>query len=247
MQTSQTHVFANRISATQNRNIPVIFYLSLGSNLAPDEHIARALRELSERYGSILVLPIVRTEPCAINSSNGFLNTIAVISSKESSSALKAWLNSLEMAHGRDRNDPNRSTKDRTLDIDILLEQGCFDFSVAHSQHEAFAEPYVQASIKALDKYLEQPVTNDANGSEAQVSEANESGAKIDAEATSTPANDSVNTTTVRIPGAPVSLGHRAATIDFEYSSGDILIAENSLNTLLQRFEATFDRQQGFA
>ncbi len=188
----------------------MIYYLSLGSNLAPTEHIARALRELSERYGTVLVLPIVRTQPCAINSNNGFLNTIAVISSDESSTALKSWLNRLEMEHGRDRSDPQRSHKDRTLDIDILLGQESFDFTVAESSHEHFNEPYVQASIQALQ-------------------------------------NSAHNTIDIVLPGASVALGHRAATIDFEHTSGNIFICENSLDTLLDRFEATLDRQQGFA
>lgn len=195
----------------------MIYYLSLGSNLAPTEHIARALRELSERYGTVLVLPIVQTEPCAINSNNGFLNTIAVISSDENSTALKAWLNCLEIEHGRDRSDPQRSHKDRTLDIDILLGQETFDFTVAESNHEYFNEPYVQASIQALQ--------NDGDAHTEQ----------------------SINTTDIVLPGASIALGHRAATIDFEHSSGNIFIRENSLDTLLERFEATLDRQQGFA
>ncbi|EGN74378.1 2-amino-4-hydroxy-6-hydroxymethyldihydropteridine pyrophosphokinase [Idiomarina sp. A28L] len=198
----------------------MIYYLSLGSNLAPSEHIARALRELSERYGCILVLPIVRTEPCAINSSNAFLNTIAVVSSNESSQALKAWLNSLEAEHGRDRNDPERSHKDRTLDIDILLGQEAFDFTVAETNQQYFSEPYVQASLQALQNETVFDTEQFAHN---------------------------VNTSDVLLPGASISLGHRAATIDFEHSSGNIFIRENSLDTLLERFEATLDRQQGFA
>lgn len=198
----------------------MIYYLSLGSNLAPSEHIARALRELSERYGSVLVLPIVHTEPCAINSDNGFLNTIAVVSSNESSEALKAWLNRLEAEHGRDRNDPERSHKDRTLDIDILLGQEAFDFTVAETHREYFSEPYVQASIHALQNNIH---SNPA------------------------PSAQAVNTRDVLLPGATIPLGHRAATINFEHRSGNVFICENSLDTLLERFEATLDGQQGFA
>lgn len=183
----------------------MIFYLSLGSNLEPEKNIGLALHELCERYQNALILPIVHTEPCAIHSTNSFLNSIALIASDESPAELKNWLNQLECAHGRDRNDPNRSAKDRTLDIDILAQQATLDFSITAT----FNEPYVQASIVAL--------------------------------------TSPQSTAAVRLPGSANTLGNRAATINFDYASGDILVSEDRLDTLLQRFESTLTRQQGFA
>lgn len=191
----------------------MIFYLSLGSNLAPEKHIGLALYELCERYQTALILPIVHTEPCAIHSSNGFLNSIALIASNESTSELKHWLNQLECAHGRDRTDPNRSAKDRTLDIDILAEQATLDFNIT----ETFNEPYVQASIVALHAMQNHS------------------------------ANKQYNTAAVPLPGTKITLGNRAATIDFDHASGNILVCEDRIDPLLQRFESTFTRQQGFA
>ena len=191
----------------------MIFYLSLGSNLAPEKNIGLALYELCERYQTALILPIVHTEPCAIHSSNGFLNSIALIASDESPAELKNWLNQLECAHGRDRTDPNRSAKDRTLDIDILAEQATLDFNIT----ETFNEPYVQASIVALHA---------TQGHSA---------------------NKQHNTAAVTLPGTQITLGNRAATIDFDHASGNILVHEDRIDTLLQRFESTFTRQQGFA
>lgn len=195
----------------------MIFYLSLGSNLAPEKNIGLALYELCERYQTALVLPIVHTEPCAIHSTNGFLNSIALIASNESTSELKNWLNQLECAHGRDRTDPNRSAKDRTLDIDILAQQPTLDFSIT----ETFSEPYVQASIVALHAAASNASSNSASKQH--------------------------NTAAVTLPGTQNTLGNRAATIDFDHASGNILVREDRIDTLLQRFESTFTRQQGFA
>lgn len=206
----------------------MIYYLSLGSNIAPEANIALALQELTERYQFTAVLPIVRTLPCAMVSNNSFLNTIAIIASDESPTALKKWLNNLEEAHGRNRNDPLSSAKDRPLDIDILATQASFDFAVT----EQFSEPYVQASLQALAVPAEFSAGNQRQPANAK---------KPPMQAAANP------TVAVQLATAPVCLGHRAATIDFKHASGDIFVCEDSLDAFFQRCEATFNRQQCLA
>lgn len=126
----------------------MIYYLSLGSNINPEQHISSALEQLCKQFHAAIVFPVLRTQPCAIHSQHSFLNTIAIVVSDWSAAALKTWLNQLEEQHGRDRNDPLRSEKDRTLDIDILTAQSDFRWLSA----DQFDEPYIRASFMALQQ-----------------------------------------------------------------------------------------------
>lgn len=122
------------------------YYVSLGSNIEPEKHFSAAFAELSEKFGRLLVLPVVKTNPCAISTDKPFLNALVVFSSTLTPAELKDWFNALESAHGRDRSDPDRSQKDRTLDLDILTSQERLNFASTTK----FSEPYTQACIDAL-------------------------------------------------------------------------------------------------
>ncbi|WP_113906441.1 2-amino-4-hydroxy-6-hydroxymethyldihydropteridine diphosphokinase [Aliidiomarina celeris] len=122
------------------------YYLSLGSNIEPAKNIAAALERLRTDFGNLHVFPVVRTEPTAMSSARSFLNTLAVIQSHLDAGALKAYFNALEESAGRDRSDPDRSVKDRQLDIDILTESSVLDFEL----FKAFDEPYTQSCVEAL-------------------------------------------------------------------------------------------------
>lgn len=92
-------------------------YLSLGSNLAPEDNLRRAVAALRERFGEVLVSPVYRTPAVGFKGPD-FLNAIAMVDSDIHPFALNDWLHALEMAQGRDRRDASYS--DRTLDIDII-------------------------------------------------------------------------------------------------------------------------------
>ena len=93
-------------------------YLSLGSNVLPEQNLASALRALRERFGALLASPAYRTKAIGFDGPD-FLNAAAVLDSDLDVHALNDWLHALEDAHGRDRSGPRFS--DRTLDIDIVL------------------------------------------------------------------------------------------------------------------------------
>ncbi len=122
------------------------FYVSIGSNLAPERHVAQAIGELSQRFGDVLVFPIVKTEPCDIHTDHPFFNTLVIFAAHDAADTIKHWFNQLEAAHGRDRSDPMRSKKDRTLDLDILHVQQQLDMQATRS----FDEPYTQVCIDAV-------------------------------------------------------------------------------------------------
>lgn len=122
------------------------YYLSLGSNIEPSANIAKALQTLQREFGEVHVYPVVRTAPTAMCSSHSFLNTLAVIQTERDADRLKDYFNHLEEAAGRDRSDPERSVKDRQLDIDILTQSSTLDFEIFNT----FDEPYTQSCVQAL-------------------------------------------------------------------------------------------------
>ncbi|MCO4320152.1 2-amino-4-hydroxy-6-hydroxymethyldihydropteridine diphosphokinase [Aliidiomarina quisquiliarum] len=131
-------------------------YLSLGSNLKPEHNLTQAIRALSERFGELLLLPVVRTQPCNMNSVHDFLNTLIVVHSALEPAALKQHFNSMEENAGRDRSDPERGSKDRPLDIDILTTSS----SLSLAPFYASTEPYCLASVQALVPPSAAPASN---------------------------------------------------------------------------------------
>ena len=93
-------------------------YLSLGSNQSPESHLARALAELRDRFGAIVVSPFYRTTAIGFDGPD-FVNGAAIIGTDLAPIALNAWLHALEDAHGRRRDQPRFSS--RPLDIDIVF------------------------------------------------------------------------------------------------------------------------------
>jgi len=92
-------------------------YLSLGSNIEPENNLRIALAALRARFGEVVVSPVYRTRAVGFEGPD-FLNAVAVIDSDIHPFALNDWLHALEEAQGRDRRDASYS--DRPLDIDII-------------------------------------------------------------------------------------------------------------------------------
>ncbi len=121
----------------------MIFYLSLGSNIQPQANSVNMLQALAEHFGPLLAFPFVHTKPENMQTRHDFINSLAVIKSQLAAEQVKACLNSIEVSLGRDRDNPQRSVKDRTADIDIL---GCSETYDAHF-FETLNEPYIHAVL----------------------------------------------------------------------------------------------------
>ena len=93
-------------------------YLSLGSNLEPEKHLAAAVRALQETFGDIVLSDLVRTEAVGFDGPD-FINAAAIIETDWDVYRLDAWLHALEDRLGRRRDGPRFSS--RTLDIDIIF------------------------------------------------------------------------------------------------------------------------------
>ena len=116
-------------------------YISLGSNLDPEDNLRAALAALQARFGEVQLSPVYRTPAVGFRGPD-FYNAIAVIDSDIHPFALNDWLHGLELAHGRDRRDANYSN--RPLDIDIiyfgeLVLDGPGDFQLPRPElHHSF-------------------------------------------------------------------------------------------------------------
>lgn len=95
-------------------------FAALGSNIDPEMNIHHAKQQLQTLSGDCLFSQNIATKPVDIDTNNGFLNALFIIDTPLSSDELKQQFNQIEEALGRDRSDPERSKKDRTIDIDIL-------------------------------------------------------------------------------------------------------------------------------
>lgn len=93
-------------------------YLSLGSNLAPENNLRSAFAALRARFGEIVASAVYRFPAVGFEGPD-FLNAAAAIDSDLDPFALNDWLHGLEDAHGRDRSGPRFGN--RPLDIDIVL------------------------------------------------------------------------------------------------------------------------------
>ena len=108
---------ARRRPAAKFRNASSRAYLSLGSNIKPEQNLRAAVAALRERFGEVLLSPVYRTAAVGFEGPE-FLNAVAVIDSDIHPFALNDWLHALEIAQGRDRRDASYSN--RPLDIDII-------------------------------------------------------------------------------------------------------------------------------
>ena len=93
-------------------------WLSLGSNLEPERHLAAAAAALRRRFADVRFSPVYRSDAVGFDGPP-FLNAAAVLESDLPALALDAWLHALEDTLGRRRDVPRFSS--RTLDVDLLL------------------------------------------------------------------------------------------------------------------------------
>ena len=92
-------------------------WLSLGSNIEPEQHLRAALRELRTRFGTLSVSSVYESEAVGFDGPP-FWNLAVGLESDLDLDALNAWLHELEERQGRRRDQPRYA--DRTLDMDVV-------------------------------------------------------------------------------------------------------------------------------
>ena len=93
-------------------------WLSLGSNVEPEQNLRAALRELRARFGDLTISPLYRFPAVGFDGPD-FLNLAVRLDTDLGAAVLNDWLHALEDRHGRRRDVPRFSS--RTLDVDIVL------------------------------------------------------------------------------------------------------------------------------
>lgn len=129
------------------------YFVGLGSNVDPATHLAQATEQLTRLVGRIEVSRVVQTSPVDLQTARQFWNAVAYFETDLDYIRLKSRLNSIEIELGRDRADPERARKDRTIDLDILLQIPAEARAVSASQiaPEAYHRPSFLELLNVLD------------------------------------------------------------------------------------------------
>ena len=93
-------------------------FLSLGSNIDPEENLKYACRELKKAFGNIQISSVYKNKPIGFEG-NDFLNMVVKVKSTFNPNEMLDLLRSLEIATGRDIG--TGAFDSRTLDIDMVL------------------------------------------------------------------------------------------------------------------------------
>ena len=96
------------------------YLLGIGSNIDPHNNITQIITLLFEHFPSLSLSRVLEIPPIGMNSEHDFLNLVVFIQTDQAEVELKAICNRIEIQLGRNRNDPQRKTKDRPADLDIL-------------------------------------------------------------------------------------------------------------------------------
>ncbi|MES9969734.1 MAG: 2-amino-4-hydroxy-6-hydroxymethyldihydropteridine diphosphokinase [Candidatus Thiodiazotropha sp.] len=92
-------------------------WLSLGSNMTPENHLPKALQDLEAIFGELRVSPVYESKAVGFKGEN-FHNLVVGVYTDRSPSELVSVLRQLEARHGRKRDQEKFNS--RTLDIDLL-------------------------------------------------------------------------------------------------------------------------------
>jgi 2-amino-4-hydroxy-6-hydroxymethyldihydropteridine diphosphokinase len=93
-------------------------YIGIGSNVEPERHIVMAVQALRGRFGVLSVSPIYKNKAVGFEGDD-FLNAVIGLDTDLGVAELKAALDEVELACGRERSAARFAP--RTLDLDLLL------------------------------------------------------------------------------------------------------------------------------
>ena len=96
-------------------------YISLGSNINRETNTREGVCALRERFGELELSSVYESEAVGFEG-DAFYNMVIACESDDDVHTVNRALADIEDANGRDRSDPNFSS--RTLDLDLLLYDG---------------------------------------------------------------------------------------------------------------------------
>jgi 2-amino-4-hydroxy-6-hydroxymethyldihydropteridine diphosphokinase len=93
--------------------------IGLGSNINPETHLEKAVKELKSRFHVSRQSSWSRTKPLGITDQPDFLNGALLMETNLEQNALKHELQEIENRMGRDRSLPKNGP--RVIDLDIVV------------------------------------------------------------------------------------------------------------------------------
>ena len=131
-------------------------YLSLGSNIKPEQHLRAAIDALHAQFGDLLVSSVYRTEAVGFDGP-AFLNMAVGLDTDWTPEDLDDWLHALEDREGR-RRDVERYSS-RTLDIDIILFGDLIVHGSGHLQipRDELKHAFVLAPLAEIAPFARDP------------------------------------------------------------------------------------------
>ena len=99
------------------------YYLSIGSNIRPNEHIPACMARLRQIFPPIRFSAVYETNPVGPAGSGKFWNLAAALSIRNTEDSVRKILRQIEKDLGRIRSQENRFLP-RTIDIDVLPQPG---------------------------------------------------------------------------------------------------------------------------
>jgi len=138
------------------------YFLSLGSNINPEENVWHMLDKLHDYFGSFDISKIEETSAIGFESESKFLNLCVRINTELDKEALKALLVQIEIDLGRDRENPESKTSDRPADIDILFSVKPNENFIPDSAIPE--EAYVLPTFIELARFFEYDFSAQASG-----------------------------------------------------------------------------------
>lgn len=121
--------------------------ISIGSNIEPEQNIAKAVAILAEKAAVTAMAPHMVTKPIGIADQPDFVNTLVRISTNLPMPELNAFLKMAEDRVGRDRSRPKFGP--REVDLDILEWNGTIVDDDYH-QRPFLQELYMRLGDKVL-------------------------------------------------------------------------------------------------
>lgn len=132
-----------------NRNQVI---LVLGSNIAPEENIRKAIIALDEYFNVLKVSGVYETPPFGMDG-DSFINAAVLIETQLSIKELKwKYLRPIELRLGRKRSTNKYSP--RSIDIDIVVHHDTI------VDKEIFVLPHLAVPISDISPSLEEPDSN---------------------------------------------------------------------------------------
>lgn len=116
--------------------------IGLGSNIDPEENIAKAREAIAGAFKLVKSSSFVETEPVGYKEQDTFINGALLVETEMDAQSLKSWLRMLESSLGRVRTD--NSYGPRTIDLDILVWNGVV------VDREVYEREFLRKSIAEL-------------------------------------------------------------------------------------------------